>query len=135
MTNLNLRSACLLVAWLFVLPLHARAAEHTVDSLSTVKQSVMEKAAVLVDVREKSEWDRGHVAGAEFLPLSELRRGINADTLQKKLPKERIIYTHCAVGKRSLLAAEILQKHGYDVRPLKAGYADLLQAGFPKAEK
>lgn len=70
-----------------------------------------------------------------FLPLSELKNGINAESLQEKLPKDRIIYTHCVVGKRSLTAGDILQKHGYDVRPLKAGYTDLLQAGFKKAEK
>lgn len=132
---MDLRSACLLFACLIALPFHAQAIEHTDDALATVKQSVTEKTAVLVDVREQSEWDRGHIAGAEFLPLSDLRNGIKPDALQKKLPKERIIYTHCAVGKRSLIAAEILQKHGYDVRPLKAGYADLLRAGFPKAGK
>ena len=113
----------------------ACAAEHTKDSLQTVKANVANEKAVLVDVREKSEWDRGHVSGAVFLPLSELNSGTTAAALQKQLPKGRIVYTHCAVGKRSLTAAEILQKHGYDVRPLKAGYADLLKAGFEKAEK
>ena len=113
----------------------ACAAEHTKDSLQTVKENVTSDKAVLVDVREKSEWDKGHVSGAVFLPLSELNSGITAAALQKRVPKDRIVYTHCAVGKRSLTAAEILQKQGYDVRPLKAGYADLLRAGFEKAEK
>ena len=113
----------------------ACAAEHTKDSLQVVKENVTSDKAVLVDVREKSEWDRGHVSGAAFLPLSELNSGITAAELQKRLPKGRIVYTHCAVGKRSLTAAEILEKHGYDVRPLKAGYVDLLKAGFEKAEK
>ena len=113
----------------------ADALEHTPDPLPTVKKSVAEKTAVLVDVREKREWDQGHIAGAEFVALSELRQGIKPDALQKKLPKDRIVYTYCAVGKRALVAAEILQKQGYDVRPLKAGYADLLRAGFPKGDK
>lgn len=118
-----------------VMVLSAEAGEHTKDSLTTVKENVDQKKALLVDVRETSEWDKGHIAGAVFLPLSELKNGINAESLQKKLPKDRIIYTHCVVGKRSLTAGDILQKHGYDVRPLKAGYTDLLQAGFKKAEK
>ena len=113
----------------------ACAAEHTKDSLQTVKENVTSDKAVLVDVREKSEWDNGHVSGAVFLPLSELNSGITVAALQKRVPKGRIVYTHCAVGKRSLTAADILQKQGYDVRPLKAGYADLLRAGFEKAEK
>ena len=113
----------------------ACAAEHTKDSLQTVKENVTSDKAVLVDVREKSEWDKGHVSGAVFLPLSELNGGVTAAALQKRVPKDRIVYTHCAVGKRSLTAADVLLKQGYDVRPLKAGYADLLRAGFEKAEK
>jgi len=34
---------------------------------------------------------------------------------------------------RALKAAKILEKLGYNVRPLKAGYQDLLTAGFKKA--
>ena len=51
------------------------------------------------------------------------------------LPKDKPIYCHCAAGVRVLPAADILQKHGYDARPLKPGYKDLLRAGFPKAER
>ena len=51
--------------------------------------------------------------------------------LLNKLSKEKIIYTHCAVGYRSLRAAKILKKYGYDVRPLKPGYDELVKAGFP----
>lgn len=113
----------------------AFAAEPTKDTLATVKKSVSEEKAVLVDVREKSEWDAGHISGAVFLPLSVLRNGITADALAKRLPKDQIIYTHCAVGVRSCTAADIMLKHGYDVRPLKPGYKDLIAAGFKKAEK
>ena len=113
----------------------ARAAEHTKDSLPTVKKNIAAEKAVLVDVREKAEWDRGHVEGAVFLPLSELRKGIDVESLAKRLPKKRIVYTHCAVGVRSCTAADLIVKFGYDVRPLKPGYKNLLEAGFEKAEK
>jgi rhodanese-related sulfurtransferase len=49
-------------------------------------------------------------------------------------PKDKIIYCHCRSGRRCLTAADILKKQGYDVRPLKAGYEDLLKAGFPQAK-
>ena len=39
------------------------------------------KKAVLVDVREKSEWDKGHSEGAIFLPLSELQAGVEPKSL------------------------------------------------------
>jgi rhodanese-related sulfurtransferase len=111
----------------------AMAAEHTKDALKTVQERVAAKEAVLVDVREQSEWDEGHVAGAVLLPISVLKAGVEAEKLARIVPKNKIVYTYCAVGKRALAAGEILQKHGYDVRPLKAGYKDLLQAGFKKA--
>ena len=88
---------------------------------------------MLVDVREKGEWDSGHVAGAIFLPLSSLQDGPNKETL-KAVPRGKTLYIHCAVGKRALVAANILEKQGYIVQPLKPGYKDLISAGFPKAK-
>lgn len=112
----------------------APAAEPTKDSLLKVRENVEKKKAVLADVREKAEWDEGHVAGAVFLPLSELKAGMDAKQLAKRLPKDKIVYTHCAVGKRALAAGDILTKLGYEVRCLKPGYGDLLEAGFKKAK-
>jgi rhodanese-related sulfurtransferase len=115
------------------------AAEHTKDALEAIKQNLAEKKAVLVDVREQKEWDRGHLEQAVLLPLSELERAAEdsavKEKLAKDLPKGRIVYCHCARGVRSLMAGGILEKLGYDVRPLKAGYEELRQAGFPAAKK
>lgn len=111
----------------------ASAAEHTKDSLDTVKAALKEKKAVLVDVREQREWDAGHIDGAILLPLSKLKE-IDAEALAKQLPKDKVIYCHCAVGRRALTAGDLLKKHGYDVRPLKPGYSVLVEEGFPKAK-
>ena len=122
------------IALLFALlaaPAFVLAAEHTKDSLEAIKQATADKTAVLVDVREADEWREGHVKGATFLPLSELKEA-NAEAVAKKLPKDKIIYTHCRAGRRSLAAAELLEKLGYEVRPLKPGFEDILKAGFPK---
>src|SRR6266567_6601368 len=112
----------------------ARSSELTKDSVETVQKNIAAKKAVLVDVREKSEWDEGHVEGAIFLPLSELQANPDPAGLAKRLPKDKIVYTHCVVGKRSVAAANILEKLGYEVRPLKPGYKELTAAGFKKAE-
>jgi len=125
---------CLVLAFCADSAFNCSAAERTKDTLATVKKNVEEKKAVLVDVREQSEWDDGHIADAVFLPITELQKGISKEALAKRLPKDRILYTHCVVGKRSLTAADILAKSGYEVRPLKEGYKDLLKAGFKKAE-
>jgi phage shock protein E len=109
--------------------------EHTKVPLETVKAEVQQKKAILVDVREKREWDRGHIKGAVFLPLSEIQEGIDPQKLSHILPKDKIIYAHCARGGRCLTAAVLLEKAGYQIRALKPGYQQLIQAGFEKAKK
>ena len=72
------------------------------------------------------------------MPLSDLRK-MTSDAavrqkLEKNLPKDRIIYCHCASGVRVRTAGDILGKLGYDIRPLKDGFNNLRKAGFPVAE-
>ena len=110
------------------------AEEHTTDSLDTVKQNLEDKKAVLVDVREKKEWDAGYLQGALHAPLSELKTAAGAKRFVEQLPEKKVVYTHCAAGVRSVAAAKILRAHGVEVRALKPGYSDLLDAGFKKAE-
>lgn len=111
----------------------ALAAGPTSDSLATVKANVEAEKAVLVDVREKSEWDRGHLEKSIFLPLSSLKQG-GAEQVAKKVPKGKIVYTFCVVGKRAVTAGNVIEQLGYDVRPLKPGYKELVRAGFKRAE-
>jgi phage shock protein E len=121
-------------AVVFLIAAVTNAEEHTRDSLQKVRENVASEKAVLIDVRDKQEWDKGHVVGAIFLPLSEFRLPDRTAEMLKDLPKDRILYTHCVVGMRALKAAEILKKHGYEVRALKPGYDELIKAGF-EAEK
>ena len=112
----------------------ARAADHTTDTTDAVKKAVADDKAVLLDVREQSEWDDGHLKDAKLLPLSVLKAGAKAEDVAKVIPKDKIVYCHCGSGVRCLKAADKLKKLGYDVRPLKPGYADLLKAGFAPAK-
>lgn len=113
----------------------ANAQEHTKDSLEQVKKALADKKAVLIDVREKTEWDKGHLKDAKLLPLSKIKSDPLPKDLASLLPKDTVIYAHCASGGRCVTAASILRKAGYDVRPLKDGYSSLVDKGFPKAEK
>lgn len=108
-----------------------RASELTKESLAEIKKNVDAEKAVLVDVRERSEWDAGHIDGAYSIPLSELKA--DPANISRRLPKSKILYTHCVVGKRSVTAGDILEEHGFKVRPIKPGYKELLRAGFKKA--
>ena len=118
----------------FLFPAMLAAADHTTDTPEQVQKAVAEKKAVLIDVREQREWQAGHLKDAAPLPLSKLKKGVAKEEVEKIIPKGKIAYLHCKSGGRCLIAAEILQKQGYEVRPLKEGYDDLIQAGFPKAK-
>ena len=107
---------------------------HTKDTPETAKQNIKDGKAVLVDVREQKEWDAGHIAGALLMPKSKLDVEKEAAALMQKLDKAKIVYTHCKAGRRALACGEILKQQGFDVRPLKQGYEDLLKAGFEKAK-
>ena len=119
-----------LIAFIYT---HVHAADLTNDPLPTVQENLATHKAVLVDVREPGEWKEGHVEGAISLPLSSLKKDVDTSTLEHQLPKDKIVYTHCVMGVRALKAAKILEKLGYNIRPLKAGYEDLVKAGFEKA--
>ena len=122
----------------FALSVFAFAEEplaHTTDTLGTVKENVKSGKAVIVDVREQSEWDESHLKGAIHIPKSKLEVATEVEALLKKVPKDKVIYTHCRAGRRALACGEILKEHGYDVRPLKPGIQELLDAGLEKAEK
>jgi phage shock protein E len=111
---------------------------HTIDPLVMVQKRLADETAVLIDVREQGEWEAGHLFQAKLVPLSQLQGGVGqaeyAATLAESLPKDKVIYCHCRSGGRVLIAAPILRDMGYDVRPLKAGYADLVEAGFSNAD-
>lgn len=111
------------------------ALEFTKDSLADVSKNVSEGKAILVDVRDLIEWNAGHVRGAVHLPWRDLQ-GMNGEQLLLgKLPKDKIIYTYCAVGYRSSRAGKIIAKHKFDVRPLKPGFEELVKAGFKPETK
>jgi len=107
---------------------------HTKDTLDTVKKNIKEGKAQILDVREQKEWDEGHLEGAVLLPKSKLDNEKEANALISKLDKAKIVYTHCRGGRRALACGEILKQQGFDVRPLKQGYEELLKAGFEKAK-
>jgi phage shock protein E len=127
--KLNRMVLGLLVAWC-ILATPAVAGKHTKDSLETVQNRLAEKKAVLIDVREEKEWKQGHLKAAKLLPLSHLERGVSKDKLQEFLPKGKIVYLHCASGARCIEAAELLTDLGFEVRALKPGYDDFVEAGF-----
>jgi rhodanese-related sulfurtransferase len=107
------------------------------DAATHVKELTLEQArqrlvakpdAVLLDVREDSEWENGHAAEAVHLGKGVLERD-----LERVFPDPaREIIMYCGGGYRSILTAEVAQRMGYhNVFSLKGGYKALVQAGWP----
>ena len=82
----------------------------------------------LVDVREESEWDKGHITNAVYIGKGVIERDI-----EKKIDNiEAEIILYCGGGFRSALAADNLQKMGYsNVSSMDGGYSDWVKAGYP----
>ena len=107
---------------------------HTKDSVETIQENLESKKAVLVDVREIAEWNAGHLKGAKLVPWSKLRFASPRKKLNELPDDGKIIYCYCKVGVRALKAGKKLQQLGYDVRPIKAGYKELVSQGFEKSK-
>ena len=92
-------------------------------------QDILKKGDVqLGDVREKNEWDEGHLPGAAFVPKSYLEQWAE-DRLPNK-DKPTILY--CAGGVRSVMAADALQKLGYtNVISMTGGFNRWKDSGLP----
>lgn len=84
--------------------------------------------ALLIDVREDSEWQNGHAAEARHLG-----KGILERDLEKAVPDpdtELIMY--CGGGFRSIMTADNAQKMGYRrVYSVIGGYKALVQSQWP----
>lgn len=126
---------CTIVALAMAVAPSLYAIEFTEDSLNVVKKAIDDEKAVLVDVRTQKEWDKGHVEGAIFLPVTSLTDDLDEKKLAKALPKKGRYYIHCAVGIRATRAGEYLEERGYQVKVLKPGYQQLIEAGFKKADR
>ena len=84
--------------------------------------------AVVVDVRDKDEWDEAHIPGA-----THLSRGTMELDIEEKVPDQNaMIICHCGGGSRSALVADSLQKMGYvNVKSLAGGLRAWKEAGLP----
>ena len=86
---------------------------------------------VLVDVREESEWARGHIAGAVYLGKGVIER----DAEQRFPDPSTKLILYCGGGFRSALAADNLQKMGYkNVESMDGGWKGWVEAGLPVAK-
>ena len=80
-------------------------------------------AVQILDVRERSEWEEGHIPGSAFIPWHDI------DGIPKGLDQERPIAVVCASGQRAAVAASLLQRHG------AAHVIHVIEGGVPAWER
>lgn len=84
-------------------------------------------AATVVDVREASEWEQGHLPGARHVSKSYIEQEIESVAPDRNAP----VILYCAGGVRSLFAAQTLAEMGYsDVASMSGGFQAWKGAGL-----
>jgi len=82
---------------------------------------------IVLDVRNRSEFDAGHIQGARSVPITELRKHLRA------LPHDTEIVAYCR-GPYCVYADDAvrqLRKRGYQAARLQDGYPEWQRAGLP----
>ncbi len=105
-------------------------AKRNVTKISPVDAAAKNKtgAAVIIDVRDAEEWNEERIPGAVHLS----RGTIELDIEEQVPDPNALIICHCGAGGRSALAAESLQKMGYNnVRSMAGGLKAWKAAGLP----
>jgi rhodanese-related sulfurtransferase len=88
-------------------------------------RQLLDGGAILLDVREDTEWRAGHAPAARHIPLSRL------PARSRHLAPRRTVITVCRSGHRSAAAAMILARQGRDVINLSGGMRAWARAGLP----
>jgi molybdopterin/thiamine biosynthesis adenylyltransferase/rhodanese-related sulfurtransferase len=109
----------------------AQVAEWTTAQASEVlarQRSAGQNEVVLVDVREKNEWDEGYIPGATHVPKGYLEQRI-----EEVVPdKSQKVLLYCAGGVRSMYAGLTLKQMGYEnVISLAGGFGQWKNSGLP----
>lgn len=83
---------------------------------SQLQQKQREKRAIVIDIRDRKEFEQEHWPGAVSYPYEMLEHG------NIKLPKNRMLILYCDHGGGSMQMARMLGERGYMVASVVGGY-------------
>lgn len=90
-----------------------------------------EKQAIILDVRERDEWQAEHIAGAIHIPLAQVETRLS----ELAQYKDSTVIVQCRSGKRSAKAASTLRSAGFtQVYNLTGGIVAWTNDGFKTAQ-
>jgi rhodanese-related sulfurtransferase len=84
-----------------------------------------DRSAVLLDVREDDEWQRGHAEGAQHIPMGDVPARL------AEIDTEAALFVVCHAGGRSQRVAQYLARNGYE--PINVAGGMLAWAGAGRA--
>ncbi len=105
------------------------AEEHELQAISPVEseQLLQKKSAIILDVREDSEWNEQHIPGAIHIPLGQLSERLT----ELNQYKDSQIIAQCRSGRRSAQASDVLKSAGFSkVYNLEGGIIAWEKAGL-----
>jgi molybdopterin/thiamine biosynthesis adenylyltransferase/rhodanese-related sulfurtransferase len=105
-----------------------REARSQIPEVSPQEVAALDASATtIVDVREASEWEQGHIPGANHISKSYIEQQIEGVVPDRDAP----VVLYCAGGVRSLFAAQTLAGMGYtNVASMAGGFQGWKGAGF-----
>lgn len=84
--------------------------------LEDIEHLPYDGSVMLLDVRTKQEYERGHIDGFVNIPVDELRERV------EEVEKGKPVYVMCQSGLRSYIAMRILAGYGYEVYNFSGGF-------------
>jgi molybdopterin/thiamine biosynthesis adenylyltransferase/rhodanese-related sulfurtransferase len=106
---------------------HVRAEIEQVNAAGAARLLDAANPPLVVDVRERDEWDEGHLAAAVHIPRGSLESRIERAAPDRETP----ILLYCATGARSAFATKTLEEMGYEsVVNLDGGIVEWKRSGL-----
>ncbi|OIP71558.1 MAG: rhodanese [Oscillatoriales cyanobacterium CG2_30_44_21] len=97
---------------------------YTIANVAELKSLVADRQALVVDVREPSEYQSGHIPNAINIPLRTISRNLS------QIPSDRPVILYCSTGYRSSMGVMTLHLLNYDnVKGFPPSLAGWKQAG------
>lgn len=106
-----------------------RTTHYPIRSFNDLTKAITKKSTLVLDVRRKSEWQKGHIPNAKHIPLHELNNRLD------EIANDKEIWVHCASGFRASIAASIMSGHGKRVVLIDDSYMNVVKAGLVPVEK
>jgi glyoxylase-like metal-dependent hydrolase (beta-lactamase superfamily II)/rhodanese-related sulfurtransferase len=88
---------------------------YPVASIDELAMAVGDERARVLDVRQQTEWDEGHLEGSTHMFVGDVGSHI------EEIPRDRELWTVCASGHRAAMAASLLDRTGVPVRLVTPG--------------